>query len=305
METTHILLAGATGNLGQLIAQNLLSKPAVRLSVLVRDAKSPKAQGLAQAGATLIEAELTDKTALLNATQGQQIVISALSGGPDLMLTGQLNLLEAARQSGVARFVPSDYSSDYTKLDYGDNVNLDMRKRVLEAVQQSGIGYTVFLNGGFTEVVTGPFFGMLDEAGRQVRYWGDGTQPIDLTTMADTARYIADAVLDPATLNQVVYMAGDVISALDMVATLQTITGDTYLAVSEGAIADLAADIDRIRSANPANVYGYVFHQYKWGMFSGKGQLTNPIRTHYDGTPFVSFATYLHQREQHVYQPAF
>jgi uncharacterized protein YbjT (DUF2867 family) len=305
MKTTSILLAGATGNLGRLIAQNLLQNPSVQLSVLVRNANSASAQSLQQQGANLLEADLNDQAALQQPTRGQQVVISALSGGPDVLINGQLNLLEAARQNGVERFVASDYSSDFTKLDYGDNVNMDMRKRVMEAIQQSGIGYTVFLNGGFTEVVTSAFFGVVDEANRTVTYWGDGQQPLDLTTLSDTARYIADAVLDPATLNQVVSIAGDEISAATLADTLTEHTGEPFEQVSLGTTDELAEQINAIRQQNPANVFAYVFHQYKHGMFSGKGKLTKPIRQQYDGTPFVSFRSFLQNRDQHVYQLSF
>jgi uncharacterized protein YbjT (DUF2867 family) len=305
MKTTTILLAGATGNLGRLIAHYLLQNPALSLSVLVRDADSAKAKALQQEGANLVVADLTDKTALVEATRGQNIVISALSGGPDVLLDGQLNLLEAARQNKVGRFVASDYSSDFTQLAYGDNVNMDMRKQVFEAIQQSGIGYTVFLNGAFTEVFASPFFGTINETGGTVNFWGDGQQLLDLTTLPDTARYIADAVLDPATLNQIVSIAGDEITMTDVAATLANQTGRPFDQIVNGTTDDLAQQINTIRNQNPANVFAYVFHQYKLGMFSGKGKLNKPLSEHYDGTPFVSFQTFLQNREQYAYQPNF
>ncbi len=56
------------------------------------------------------------------------------------MVEGQLNLLRAAEKTGCKRFIPSDLSMNYHALDYGDNYNLDMRKKVFEEVQKSSIG---------------------------------------------------------------------------------------------------------------------------------------------------------------------
>ncbi|HYO80566.1 MAG TPA: hypothetical protein VES20_04125 [Bryobacteraceae bacterium] len=36
-------------------------------------------------------------------------------------------MARAAERNGVRRFIPSDFSIDYRKLDFGDNDNLDMR----------------------------------------------------------------------------------------------------------------------------------------------------------------------------------
>jgi uncharacterized protein YbjT (DUF2867 family) len=302
---TNILIAGATGNLGHLIATELVKNEAVSVSALVRDANAPKAAQLQAMGVRLIEGELTDKAALLRATEGQQTVISALSGGPDLIVAGQLSLLEAALQQGVTQFVPSDYSVDYFRLQPGDNVNLDLRRQVADAVMQSGIGYTIFLNGAFTEVFAGPFFGVIDQQAATLTYWGTGDERFDLTTIPDTARFIADAVLDPATLNKIVPVAGDEISINEIAAVLETTTGQTFTRNVQGTDADLLALIEGIRAQDPTNVYAYVFFQYKRPMFNGVGKLTAPARKHYDGTPLTTLRNFLtNPDQQYRYQPS-
>ncbi len=62
----------------------------------------------------------------------------------------------AAKKQGVKRFIPSNYSVDYRKLDYGGNDNLDKRQEVLSYLQLIGLGYTLILNGAFMGNISTP-----------------------------------------------------------------------------------------------------------------------------------------------------
>ena len=170
---------------------------------------------------------------------------------------------------------------------------------------QSRIGYTIFLNGAFTEVFAGLFFGVIDQQAATLTYWGISDKRFGLTTMTDTARFIADVVLDPATLNAVVTVAGDKIS-MNLIATVPEITTDqTFARNKQGTDADLLTLIETIRARDPANVYAYVFFQYKRPMFNGVGKLTAPARHHYYGTPLTTFRDFLtNPDQQYRYQPS-
>jgi uncharacterized protein YbjT (DUF2867 family) len=292
----NILIAGATGRLGGLIAHNLLQNKEAKVFAIVRDAKAEKALALEDQGVKLLIADLSNKEEILQATKGIDIVISALNGGPDVMLEGQLNLLEASVKNGISRFVPSDYSVDYFKLNYGDNVNLDLRKKTFEAIEKSGIGYTIFLNGAFTEIFTNQYFNVIDFENGTVNFWGDGTEKFDITTIPDTAKYIASAVFDETTLNQIVYIAGDETTMNEVTQTLSEQTEKTFKQINNGTNDELKTLIDTIKSADPSNVKAYVFHQYKRPMFNGVGKLINPIRKHYDGTGFTNFNSFISRK---------
>jgi nucleoside-diphosphate-sugar epimerase len=289
----NILIAGATGRLGNLIAENLLQNNEAKVFAIVRDAKSEKALELESKGVKLVIANLSNKAEVLAATKNIDIVISALNGGPDVVLDGQLNLLEAAVKSGVSRFVPSDYSVDYFKLNYGEHVNLDMRKKVFEAIEKSGIGYTIFLNGAFMEIFSAPFFNTIDFENGTVNFWGEGNETFDLTTMPDAAKYIASAVFDDSTLNKIVHIAGDETTMNELTQTLSSIKGKTFKQIKNGTNDDLINLIETTKSADPANVMSYMFYQYKRPMFNGVGKLDKPIRTQYDGAKFTDFKTFI------------
>ena len=55
-------------------------------------------------------------------------VVSALQGLRDVIVETQTVLLDAAIKAEVPRFIPSDYSIDFTKFPPGENRNLDLRR---------------------------------------------------------------------------------------------------------------------------------------------------------------------------------
>jgi uncharacterized protein YbjT (DUF2867 family) len=121
MNKQTIALVGATGGLGTLIGNAVLDKPGVQLRLLVRPGSRDKAAGLAQRGAQVVEGEIGQSAdgALASLCEGATTVISALQGGPDVIIEGQSQLLRAAREAGVKRFIPSDYSLDLFKVKPG------------------------------------------------------------------------------------------------------------------------------------------------------------------------------------------
>jgi len=288
-----ILIAGATGRLGSQISQNLLQNNDANVFAIVRDAKSEKAKELEAKGVHLFIADLFHKEEMLDVTKNIDIVISALNGGPDVMLDGQLNLLDASVKNGVSRFVPSDYSVDYFKLNDGDNANLDLRKKTFDAIQKIGIGYTVFLNGAFMEIFTSPFFNVIDFENGMVNFWGDGNEKFDITTIPDTAKYIASAVFDDTTLNKVVHISGDEITMNEVTELLSAEKGRPFRQIKNGTHDDLKVLIETIKNKDNHNVKAYVLYQYKLPMFNGVGKLDKPVRKHYDGTPLTDFETYI------------
>ncbi|MBO2447907.1 NmrA family NAD(P)-binding protein [Actinomadura barringtoniae] len=207
-------------------------------------------------------------------------MISAVQGGPDVVVDGQVNLLRAAEKAGVPRMIPSDFAIDLFKLDYGDNVFLDHRKKADEAFEGSPVKQTSILNGAFLEVMTAPFIEMIDWEAGTFDYWGDGDQPCDFTTVPDTAAYTAAAALDPSTAARNLQVAGDVVTMKEFHAAMQRGSGRSLELRRKGDVDDLHAEIQRRKAAgNP--VTGYVALQYVWAMVSGKAKLDSLDNTRY------------------------
>jgi uncharacterized protein YbjT (DUF2867 family) len=112
-----VLLAGATGMLGGRIAHHLLEQPDARVRLLVRDMTSKKhaLDAFAAKGAELIEGDLADPASLDRATQGVDVIVSAVQGGPDVIIDGQVALAAAGKRNGLRRILPSDFGLDLFK----------------------------------------------------------------------------------------------------------------------------------------------------------------------------------------------
>src|SRR5687768_17099086 len=110
MTNTTILLAGATGDLGERIAKALLGRGAAVRALVRPGAAAETVARLRSLGAEVEEAEYGDATGLRAACTGAACVVSALSGLRDVIVDAQTRLLEAAVSAGVPRFIPSDFA---------------------------------------------------------------------------------------------------------------------------------------------------------------------------------------------------
>ncbi|WP_239691987.1 NmrA family NAD(P)-binding protein [Hymenobacter coccineus] len=196
--TSLIVVAGATGKLGGRLVAALRQRGAT-VRALVRPETTPaNVARLAQLGAEVLPVDFADPGALTRACQGAGCVVSALAGLRDVIVGAQTQLLAAAVAAGVPRFIPSDFSSDYTQQAPGLNRNFDLRREFRAHLDQAPIAATSILNGAFAEVLTYNI-PLLDFKRQQVGYWEDADWSIDFTTMDDTAAYAAAAALDAAT----------------------------------------------------------------------------------------------------------
>ena len=270
-----VLVAGATGMLGSKIVSALLDKGNLDVRAMVRslndssEKNRQKIDAMKAKGATIVEGDVMQPETLLPLCEGVDVVVSAI-GNNEVTVPGQKNLINAAKQQGVKRFIPSDYSVDYRKLDYGDNHNLDMRKEVFEYLQLMGLEYTLVLNGMFMEYVT--HMPMFDLKHQVFQYWGDGEMLMDLTTTDDTAKYVAEAVSDPGLANMALEVAGDTLTPKQLKSAYEAAMGTQLAEKPLGSIVEMKAWItDKKASAN--SIEEYVYDQYMYAMESGKGKL--------------------------------
>ena len=195
--TQTVLVAGATGMLGSRVAHHLLEQPDARVRLLVRNAAAKEAQlaPLVKRGGEVVEGSLTDPDALERATSGVDVIVSTLQGGPDVMIGGQVALAAAGKRSGVRRIVPSDFALDLFKATPGEHPLFDLRRAADEQIVATGLEQVNILMGGFMNLFL-PGGGAIDLTAGTVTFWGDGTQPIEVTTAQDTARMVARVALD-------------------------------------------------------------------------------------------------------------
>jgi hypothetical protein len=183
----RVLVIGGTGNLGSLIARKVLDKGAT-LRMLVRPASRGKL-----AASIANDVEVADSEA--GAFKDVYAVISAVQGGPETIIDAQVHYLRAARDAGVRRFIPSDFSLNLFNLADGENINSDWRRAFARQADEERRGMEVVhvLNGAFLDrrVVFG-FLGAIDLDKREAYFGGEGSARMQFTTYADTAAYTAE-----------------------------------------------------------------------------------------------------------------
>ena len=241
-----VLLAGATGMLGGRIAHHLLEQPGARLRLLLRPgslatpAKRDAVAPLLDRGAEVAEGDLSDYASLDRATQGIDVVVSAVQGGPEVVVEGQVALAEAAKRNGARRILPSDFGLDLFKATPGEHPAFDMRRVADERIAATGLEQVNVLQGAFMDLF-GPGFGPIDYGAGAVSFWGDGTRPIEVTSVEDTARMAARVALDRAVPGGKFAFAGDRLSMLGATEVVEARTGRRFERRSLGSEADLRA----------------------------------------------------------------
>ncbi|MEH2320381.1 NmrA family NAD(P)-binding protein [Nostoc sp.] len=266
-----ILVAGGTGNLGGRIVKALIKRGA-EVRVLSRnEIDSVKIKKLTELGAEVIAVDMSDVEELKLACQGVSCVVSALAGLQDVIVDSQTLLLDAAIAAGVPRFIPSDFSSDFTKMPEGENRNFDLRKEFHKYLDKSPIAATSILNGAFADILSynTPLYNPNDHS---VAYWGDNPDwKVDFSTMDNTADYTAAAALDSATPT-ILRIASFQISPNELIAIGEEVKKTNFKLVPMGSLEDFSASNKRERAAHPEGekqMYpDWQASQYLYSMFS-------------------------------------
>ena len=184
----------------------------------------------------------------------------------------------------MPRFIPSDYSIDFTKLASGTNRNLDLRREFHERLDKAPISATSILNGMFTDMLTGQAPIILFKFKRVV-YWGDADQRLDFTTMDDAAEFTAAAALDPCT-PRYLRIAGDQISARGLADVASEVKKEKFSLFRAGGLRRYETLIKITRQCSPKAKQLYPpwqGMQYLHNMFSGRAKLEPLDNDRYPG----------------------
>jgi len=119
-----VLVVGSTRMLGSKIVAAVLDKGTVEVKAMVRSSNDSREENrqkideMKAKGAAIVEGGLMKPETLLRVCAEVDVIVSAV-GNNEVTVPGQKNLIDAAKQQGVKRFIPSDYSVDYSKLFLG------------------------------------------------------------------------------------------------------------------------------------------------------------------------------------------
>ena len=188
-----VLLAGATGYLGQFIAQEL-QQQGLTTTILVRNqAKFDKTGISAQ---KIIQAALIHPQTLQGCCQGIHTVISTIGitkqkDGLSYMevdYQANLNLLQEAQKAGVQKFI-------YVSALNGDHLQhlkiFEAKEKFVTALKNSGLAYTIIRPNGFFSDLTA--FYEMTKKGR-IYLFGKGQAQLNPIHGADLAKVCVEAI---------------------------------------------------------------------------------------------------------------
>jgi NAD(P)H dehydrogenase (quinone) len=196
-----IVITGASGQLGRLVIQSLLTKvPASRIVAAVRNPE--KVSDLAALGVQVRRADYTDSASLDAAFQGAEKVLLISSSEVGQRLAQHRNVIDAARRAGVALLA-------YTSLLHADTSPLGVAGEhvVTEAwLGQSGVPFVLLRNGWYTE----NYLASIPPALQHGAFIGSaGEGRIASAARADYAEAAAVALTTPGQSGKVYELAGD------------------------------------------------------------------------------------------------
>jgi len=268
-----VVLAGATGDLGLRIARALHADGTPTRALVRPDAAAAAVRALQAMGHEIFRTDLVDPAEIARACVGASCVVSALSGLRPVIVGAQRRLLDGTVAAGVPRFIPSDFSIDFTRLPEGSNRNLDLRREFGRRLDAAPIRATTIFNGAFADMLGGQMPIVIGKIHRVV-YWGDADTKMDFTTKDDTAAFTARAAADPDT-PRYLHVAGTKASARELVADAEAATGGQFKLLRAGSLGMLAGLIKLTRrlAPQPEAIYSpWQGMQYLHNMMSGSAK---------------------------------
>ncbi len=226
-----ILVAGATGLLGNEVCRRLLQR-GKRVRALVRTSSDPgKVEALRDGGADIVLGDLKDPPSLAAACEGVDAIISTASStfsrqAGDSIETvdhlGQLHLIDAAKKAGVSRFVFASF-----RVPGGLHFPLGDAKTAVEQALED-LNYTVLRASWFMEVWLSPALGF-DYSNAAATVYGSGVNPISFVSYLDLGEMCALSAEHPAAQRKIFDFGGPAaLTPLEVIAKFEQIAGKPF-----------------------------------------------------------------------------
>jgi hypothetical protein len=184
---TTIGIAGITGKFGLTLTSHLLKHPSISLRGLCRNPSKFPPHLLSSPRIVLQKGDANDLSSARTFAKGCDVVMDA----------GQRLLIDACEAEHVPRYIASDYTLDYTKLEYGDLPAKDAMKSVMEyAETKEGVTSVHVMIGVLMETWWSGIFGVWDAKGMGFRFWGTGEEVWECTTYSNAAEWVANVAMD-------------------------------------------------------------------------------------------------------------
>jgi NAD(P)H dehydrogenase (quinone) len=258
-----IVVTGATGHLGRLVVETLLSRGVPADRIVATGRRVETLADLADRGVTVRHADYTDPASLRDAFTGAEELLLVSGSEIGQRVPQHRNAIDAAKEAGVRLIA-------YTSVVRADSSSLGIAEehRATERLlAESGIPHVVLRNGWYTENYTG----QLDTYLANGIVGSAGAGRISAATRADYAEAAAAVLTEDRHAGAVYELGGEAFTMSGLAAAVSAVTGtdvgytdvplEQYAAILEGAglpapVAGMFADIDRSVAAGDLDVEG-------------------------------------------------
>ncbi|CAB5124505.1 Isoflavone reductase homolog P3 (EC [Olavius algarvensis associated proteobacterium Delta 3] len=219
MSKKHVAVIGATGQVGTPLTRGLL-KEGHQVTAIVRGRSQDNAPKLADhetLGAKVVVCpNMQNVDSVAYALTGCDTLVASVPATKTVILESEPVWLKAAVKAGLERFVPNEFGCHTRALEMGDGEIFDRKKRFHELLFDSGIGWTLFYNGGIFDYFLPNlrFF-------RKITTFGNLDLPIYTHDIEDIGYIAARSITDDRTLNKCVQVDYNALTQHDMLAMLK------------------------------------------------------------------------------------
>ena len=245
-----IVIAGATGNLGGKIVNSLLAKGAEVRAIVRLETDLKKIKDLEEKGVKVFQVDTNNRSEISKHCIGAHCMVSALAGLKETIIDTQKIFLDAAVEAKVERFIPSDFSIDFSNLKEGQNRNLDLRRDFHRYLEKAPVKATTIFNGPFMDLLTTDMPLILFKQ-KRILCWGNPDQILEFTTTYNVAEFTAEAAMDDNS-PRYLRIAADRLSCNDFVQLLSELTNKKYKLFRPGGIGLLNFMIRMTRFFSPS-----------------------------------------------------
>jgi NAD(P)H dehydrogenase (quinone) len=197
-----ILVTGATGHLGRLIIESLITRGTDPSMIVASGRDADRLAAAAPAGVRTAVADYDDRASLDAALAGVQTLVLVSASNPGSRLEQHRAVIDAAVAAGVERIV-------YTSAPHADNSELVLapdHRETEKLIRESGIPSTILRNNWYNE----NYLGLLDQV-RETGVFAAGTGEgrVASASRADFAAAAAVVATDDGHVGRVYELSGD------------------------------------------------------------------------------------------------
>lgn len=211
---TKILITGASGRLGKLVIEHLLTSQNVAASDIVAGSRKPEAlTELAAKGVETRRVDFTDPASLPSAFAGIDRLLIISTDAIGSRVEPQKAAVAAAAAAKVGRVF-------YTSLPKADTSKVLFAPEHLateQAIKDSGLAYTIFRNNWYMENL---FMGLPSAFAKGQWFKSSGAGKTAYIARADIARAMAAAIANPVADSIIYTLNGDAAYSVKEIAAL-------------------------------------------------------------------------------------